>query len=640
MPELPANFLLTERLEKLHAAMDASRVVSVCAPAGYGKTTLAVSYFNRRTTMPWRICWYRTNQEDRNLSVFIAHLTETLFPPDTALFVESRQVLQEYADGKLLPQQAVAMICQEMWFHHNRSATRTFIVLDDFQNVSQTLEIRHIVSFLLDNLPPCCRFLILNRTNYQVFSEKQRLEQAVLEVGSEDLSFSLPEVNAYLSQSGQSPADQALAAYIQKKTEGWIAGVVILGQAIKIQGSDITALKQGLPGHEDVLFKYLSLEVLQTIDSDTQAALARLALLQDFTETEAVQIFGIMNIQELLVRSMGLGVFIRRINGDPVVYRYNSLFREFLFQILTQRCSAEQLAELHLKAAAYYLGTEAYDRAADHLLKYGNGAISKDTLEDNPLLHIYRARLLPTDRQEEMLEPLKKLLGIFHKDHKPGMYFHVATVLIYIYICGNNMNGLNQMTSNLSWQLEMSCQELKNTLAILDMVQSIARERFPVAAAQSESVPYELLPGDSQGLYLVLSAIIYHCLGKLDEAEHCMEAALVLRTYKNSEPARGFTLLFLGIVLSLKNNKDRLPSLIAEIIAIGEKYNYDYLTATGRRLAAWERYLCFDTKAALKMLDYAVFHFRRMNNQVMAAACRLLKHLWSVQPDGTGIDLE
>ncbi|MGI6451149.1 MAG: hypothetical protein ACOX3R_13080 [Desulfitobacteriia bacterium] len=96
----------------------------------------------------------------------------------------------------------------------------------------------------------------------------------------------------------------------------------------------------------------------------------------------------------------------------------------------------------------------------------------------------------------------------------------------------------------------------------------------------------------------------------------------------------------MAIVLSLKNNKDRLPSLIAEIIAIGEKYNYDYLTATGRRLAAWERYLCFDTKAALKMLDYAVFHFRRMNNQVMAAACRLLKHLWSVQPDGTGIDLE
>ena len=37
MPELPENFMFSERLEKLHASMDSSRVVSVCAPAGYGK---------------------------------------------------------------------------------------------------------------------------------------------------------------------------------------------------------------------------------------------------------------------------------------------------------------------------------------------------------------------------------------------------------------------------------------------------------------------------------------------------------------------------------------------------------------------------------------------------------------------------
>lgn len=59
MPELPANFFLTERLKKLHDAMDSSRLVSVCAPAGYGKTTLAVSYLNTRIGLSPRICWYR-----------------------------------------------------------------------------------------------------------------------------------------------------------------------------------------------------------------------------------------------------------------------------------------------------------------------------------------------------------------------------------------------------------------------------------------------------------------------------------------------------------------------------------------------------------------------------------------------------
>lgn len=80
MPELPENFMFSERLEKLHASMDSSRVVSVCAPAGYGKTTLATSYFHRRDCPPSRICWYRLDPEDRNLPAFIAHFAESVFP--------------------------------------------------------------------------------------------------------------------------------------------------------------------------------------------------------------------------------------------------------------------------------------------------------------------------------------------------------------------------------------------------------------------------------------------------------------------------------------------------------------------------------------------------------------------------------
>jgi DNA-binding SARP family transcriptional activator len=129
-------------------------------------------------------------------------------------------------------------------------------------------------------------------------------------------------------------------------------------------------------------------------------------------------------------------------------------------------------------------------------------------------------------------------------------------------------------------------------------------------------------------------------MGKLDNAERCMRTALILDSFKKIEPSRGFILLFLSIVLTLKNESECLPSHIAEILAIGEKYDYEYLSAHGSRLAAFNQYLSLNIEASAEMLDQAVFHFLRINNKAMAAACRLLRCLWTIGHNSPAPDLE
>lgn len=257
----------------------------------------------------------------------------------------------------------------------------------------------------------------------------------------------------------------------------------------------------------------------------------------------------------------------------------------------------------------------------------------------NPVLLTYKAQLSPNSRQPEMVEPLKKLLRQFLLQNNPEMYFNVATVLIYIFTCGNDMKGLRDITAGLSWRLEHISEELRSTLIILDMVRAIGEERFSAAASLSESIRYALLPEESRWMYLNLSCIIYYCLGKLEQAERCMNTALQLDNFRKIEPARGFNLLFLAITKCLKNDRGCLPDLIPEITVIGEKYNYDYLLANGRRLTAFERYLAHDAENAAEELDYAVYHYHLMGNTSMSAACRLLQRLWSIRPDGAGPDL-
>ena len=299
----------------------------------------------------------------------------------------------------------------------------------------------------------------------------------------------------------------------------------------------------------------------------------------------------------------------------------------------------------------------AYGRFAEHLTKCGNSAtamdmvtkagfnkfmigetgqlknwldlLPEDMIMDNPILLLFKAQLMPNNRQPEIVDTLKKVLKLSLQDNNLAIYFYAASVLIYIYMCGNNMKGLLEMAEGNP----KSCRIFtvtKNTLAIIDMVRLIAEEQFGAAEEQCESIQYALLPEDSQWLYLILSCIIYYCMGRLDHGERCMRTALELYSFKNIEPSKGFILLFLSIVLTLKNKKECLASHIEEVLAIGKKYDYDYLSAHGRRLAAFKQYLAFNGPASAEMLDHAVFHFLRINNTAMAAACRLLRCLWTI----------
>ncbi len=669
MPELSECFLLTERLKKLHKSMDSCRAVAICAPAGYGKTTLAVSYFCFQAARPFRVCWYRPDCEDENLSVFMAHLSEALFPKETTEFVKSEDVMQTHTDTQQRRFYPISMLCRKMWTEYNKDCnTRTYIVLDDFQNVGQSQDICDITRYMIDNLPPSYNLFILNRSSQPVITEKQKLEIKVLEIGADDLAFSDTEIEDFIHSMGHTASDRFLTGMIQKNTEGWVAGIIILYQAVKSKGSVAASIELGKLHQEEALFRYMSMEVFESVEEDTQEALARLALLQDFSEGEASEILEVDDIKTLLVRCMGFGMFIQKIPGEPVVYRFHSLFREFLLYHLKDRCPALKVAEIHLKAAGYYMRNGIYGRAAEHLTKCSNSAAATDMVtkagfnkfmigetgqlklwldklpeemvRDNPVLLMFKAQLMPNSRQPEMVDALKRVLLLSLQDNNLALYYDAASVLIYIFMCGNDMKGLVEMTQGLPELPRNVSAELENTLVVLDMVNSIGKDRFSTAAAQSESVLYDLLPEDSKWLYLILSCITYYCLGKLDQGERCMKTALELSRFKNIEPSRGFILLFLSIILMLKNERDSLASNITEIIEIGEKYKYEYLSAHAYRLAAFESYLSHDTEAAAEKLYLAIHFFSRINNKGMAAACRLLMCFWKIQPDSPAPDMD
>ncbi|MDD2503682.1 MAG: hypothetical protein PHG58_07520, partial [Clostridia bacterium] len=644
MPELSDSFLMTYRQKTLHNNMDSCRAVTICAPAGYGKTTLAISYFKYQTAASSKVCWYRSDPEDINLPIFASHLTHAIFQSDTIFPVDN----------------ASSAICSEAWIrHHQASDIRTYIVLDDFHNVAGNQNICDMIRYLLENLPPSFSIFLLNRGNISVFTEKQKLEKKILKIGLRELSFTNAEIEEIIRSIGRPPLDKKLSDIIARRAEGWIAGIILLFQSVKGKTPDDESVYINKLTHEDALFKYLSMEVLKSIEATTQDSLSKLALLQDFTAAEAQEILKIENAKSVMDQCIGFGMFIQRIPGDPVVYRFHSLFREFLLYILHGRYTEEHIDGLHLDAAKYYINHSVLMRAAEHISKCKdpnaaldlviNAGFNKfligeraqlkiwlDLLPDkiinlSPILLMYKAQLMPNNRQQEMVRPLQKAIKQSLADNNPEVYFNLSSVLIYILFCSNNMKGLLEMTSGTSHLLSSASEQMKNALGLLTMAKHIAEENYSMAEIQSENTKYALLPEDSQWLYLILSSIIYICLGKLTCAEESMRKAIVLYNFKNVEPAKGFILHYLTTALCLKNQINELPPYINEIVNIGNKYDYDFLSAGGRLFSAYEKYLSSDTETAIKMLDSAVFHYSQINNKAMATLAKMLRLLWSVR---------
>jgi len=119
-------------------------------------------------------------------------------------------------------------------------------------------------------------------------------------------------------------------------------------------------------------------------------------------------------------------------------------------------------------------------------LKLWLDLLPEDMIRENPVLLLFKAQLMPNSRQLEMVEPLKRLLHQSLLINNIQGYYDVASVLIYILMCSNDMKGLREITEDLP-------RELENTLSILDMVRLIGKERFSEAAEKRESIAYALL---------------------------------------------------------------------------------------------------------------------------------------------------
>jgi ATP/maltotriose-dependent transcriptional regulator MalT/two-component SAPR family response regulator len=344
------------------------KLLLVCAPAGYGKTTLLVD-FASQTSVP--VCWYTLSPADADPQVFLEYLVRAMQRRFPRFGERTLRYLREAGSKDL--EVVAGLFIGEL---HDISDAPFVTVLDDFHHLDEQPAIQTLMDLLIASLPVNCCWVIASRTIPRLRLSRLVASREAAGLGEADLRFTGYEIQQLFSRHFDLLVPEKMADDIAQEAEGWIAGIILTSHSLW------TGLFKGMiqgRGAGGPVFDYLAAEVFDHQAPAVQEFLLGSSILPRLSPELCDRLLQTTASGEMLRALDEANLFLTRLEGEADWYRYHQLFQEFL-QARFRRDNLPRYLELHERAGAL---AEASDTsiALDHYLMAGNVAQAVELIE-------------------------------------------------------------------------------------------------------------------------------------------------------------------------------------------------------------------------------------------------------------------
>lgn len=383
-PTLPPSLLhrqqlvaaLNDVLEGAAPLIVGRKLIFLCAPAGYGKTTLLAD-FAKHTS--FTCCWYFLDSTDADKTVFLRTLIESIrfhFPQfgetldqllNSAIAAEANSEVSFYRYETIVDTFANAIATE--------INERVAILLCGYHEISPNRLINKIINRFLASMPLNCTLIIESRAIPDIPLVRLTKERQMFALGASKLRFSIQEIRELAHLQQISPLSEEEAEQLNASFGGWIAGILLgtrLGQAQFLSLPASTQPEKGTGnleiGHnQQRLFEYVVQEVFQS-EPAAYIFLKEASVLREMTPSLCDRLLARTDAIQHLYHLEKLGLFvIRRDNtlDQEEAYILHPIIRSILQKkLLTD--SQERFTELHRQAAELFQEMGEYDQAILH----------------------------------------------------------------------------------------------------------------------------------------------------------------------------------------------------------------------------------------------------------------------------------
>ena len=401
-------------LELMNAGLSMQkRLILLCAPAGYGKTTLVCEWLQ---TVP-DACWVSLEKGDSEPRRFFSYLIAALQTALPGIGGQARALL----NAPQLP--ALQAVLSSLLNDLAQAQSKTVIVLDDYQSIHAS-QIHEGMTFLLDHLPPEVHFVITTRSDPALPLHRYRSRGQLVEIRADDLRFTTDEISAFMHDNAGVSLSVSDISMLETRTEGWAAGLQMAALSLR-KTSNSSEFIQGLAGSNRYILDYLLEEVLKNQTPDVQHFLMETALLDRLCPPLCDSLFqpGEISSQKILQYLEHENLFVIPLDDEGYWYRYHHLFQDLLLMRLKQS-TPERIQTLHQSAANWYETNGWISEAVQHYIQGTDFERAADLVEQHTL------QLFAQGKLDQLMNWIQKLPADFAA-RRPWLSIHQAWVMAF-----------------------------------------------------------------------------------------------------------------------------------------------------------------------------------------------------------------
>ena len=356
-------------------------IVSVVAPAGYGKTTLLSQWAQRNGQA---FAWVSVDEKDNDPKVLLAYVAEAL---DTVEPIGERVFEALSSPASSVPGSVVPLLGRAF----AGMAAPVTLVLDDVHLLHNS-ECRAALSVLADHVPDGSRLVLAGRAQPPLRVARLRAEGRLLEIGPADLSLTRAEAATLLRAAEVALGDDDVGE-LHRRTEGWPVGLYLAALYLR-EGGSLGAAAVSFGGDDLLVSEYVESEFLARISRSQRAFLTRTAVLDRMSGALCEAILDQPGAAATLAGLAQSNLLLVPLDRRGQWYRYHHLFRDMLLAEL-ERTEPGLIPVLRRRAADWSLR----NGLAEDALEYFMAAAAVDQaaqLTDKLSLQVYRQGRLAT----------------------------------------------------------------------------------------------------------------------------------------------------------------------------------------------------------------------------------------------------
>jgi LuxR family transcriptional regulator, maltose regulon positive regulatory protein len=380
-PGLLARARLLERLDRGMAR----ELTLVCAPAGFGKTSLLGDWARhaRRT-----VAWLSLDAGDDPVR-FWRYVAAALDGAGIAVGERLAPLLRGRQPASL--EAVVTAIVNQLAVRPRETA----LALDDYHLI-QARSVHQSLGFLLEHLPASLRLVVASRADPPLPLARLRARGQLAELRAADLRFTEEEAAALLHQTAGLHLPAGSVAALAARTEGWVAGLQLAG--LSLQGHpDPAGFVAAFSGSHRYVLDYLAEEVLDRQPEPLRGFLLETSVLDRLSGPLCDAVTGRSDGQQLLEQAERANLFLIPLDGQRRWWRFHHLFADLLRARL-QQTHPERVPRLHRAAAAWCEAHGLVDDAIRHALAAGDGVWAARLIEQHFDALLHRAEGATVDR--------------------------------------------------------------------------------------------------------------------------------------------------------------------------------------------------------------------------------------------------